>query len=183
MRRIVRSLLGRMSDSRTSSRAARIASRCSAPRAPSVRRSFACSRIIRGSSSPRSPRRSARRESRIAEAARWIGADAMPPSVARHDGVSRAIRATISADIVFSALDSPRRGDAEPAFARAGKMVLTNAKNYRMDPDVPLVIAEVNPSHLDVLEAQRKNRGWKGGDRRQRQLRVDRRRVAAGADP
>src|SRR3954465_4726325 len=70
--------------------------------------------------------------------------------------------ARISADIVFSALDSGAAGDAEPAFARAGKMVLTNAKNYRMDPDVPLVIAEVNPSHLDVLEAQRKNRGWSG---------------------
>jgi aspartate-semialdehyde dehydrogenase len=32
-----------------------------------------------------------------------------------------------------------------------------------MDPDVPLVIAEVNPSHLDVLHAQRRNRGWSGG--------------------
>jgi aspartate-semialdehyde dehydrogenase len=31
-----------------------------------------------------------------------------------------------------------------------------------MDPDVPLVIAEVNPSHLGVLEAQRRNRGWSG---------------------
>jgi aspartate-semialdehyde dehydrogenase len=31
-----------------------------------------------------------------------------------------------------------------------------------MEPDVPLVIAEVNPDHLDVLDAQRKNRGWKG---------------------
>jgi aspartate-semialdehyde dehydrogenase len=31
-----------------------------------------------------------------------------------------------------------------------------------MDPDVPLVIAEVNPSHLDILAAQRKNRGWTG---------------------
>jgi len=68
----------------------------------------------------------------------------------------------ISADIVFSALDSPVAADAEPAFARAGKMVLTNAKNYRMEPDVPLVIAEVNPSHLHVIDAQRRNRGWSG---------------------
>lgn len=68
----------------------------------------------------------------------------------------------ISADIVFSALDSAAAQDAEPAFARAGKVVLTNAKNYRMDPDVPLVIAEVNASHLKVLEAQRRNRGWSG---------------------
>lgn len=97
-----------------------------------------------------------------AEAARWIGADTMSAKVAKMV-VQPCDPSKISADIVFSALDSAAAGDAEPAFARAGKMVLTNAKNYRMEPDVPLVIAEVNPSHLDVLAAQRKNRGWSGG--------------------
>jgi aspartate-semialdehyde dehydrogenase len=97
-----------------------------------------------------------------AEAAKWIGADPMPSSVANMV-VKPTDPARISADIVFSALDSSAAQDAEPAFARAGKMVLTNAKNYRMDPDVPLVIAEVNPDHLRVLEAQRKNRQWTGG--------------------
>src|SRR5213075_1498330 len=62
----------------------------------------------------------------------------------------------------FSALDASAAQDAEPAFAKAGRVVLSNAKNYRMDPDVPLVIAEVNPDHLDVLETQRKTRKWKG---------------------
>jgi aspartate-semialdehyde dehydrogenase len=97
-----------------------------------------------------------------AEAAKWIGAEPMPASVAQMI-VKPTDAASISADIVFSALDSSAAQDAEPAFARAGKMVLTNAKNYRMDPDVPLVIAEVNPDHLGVLEAQRKNRKWTGG--------------------
>ena len=96
------------------------------------------------------------------EAAKWIGADDMPPSVAGMT-VLACDPSQITADIVFSALDSSVAGDAEPAFARAGKMVLTNAKNHRMAPDVPLVIAEVNPSHLRVLEAQRKGRGWTGG--------------------
>lgn len=95
------------------------------------------------------------------EAARWIGGDALPPSVARMT-VLPCDPARITSDIVFSALDSVAAQDAEPAFARARKVVLTNAKNYRMEPDVPLVIAEVNPSHLDVLHAQRKNRGWGG---------------------
>ena len=72
------------------------------------------------------------------------------PSVGREDGRAALRPARISADIVFSALDSAAAQDAEPAFARAGKMVLTNAKNYRMDPDVPLVIAEVNPSIISV---------------------------------
>lgn len=96
-----------------------------------------------------------------AEAARWIGADEVPASVAGMV-VQPCDPSRISADVVFSALDSTAAGEAEPAFARAGKIVLTNAKNYRMEPDVPLVIAEVNPSHLDVLEAQRRGRGWRG---------------------
>jgi aspartate-semialdehyde dehydrogenase len=96
-----------------------------------------------------------------ADATRWIGGDAMPASV-RGMTVQPCEPNSISAEIVFSALDSAAAQDAEPAFARAGKVVLTNAKNYRMDSDVPLVIAEVNPSHLGVLEAQRRNRGWSG---------------------
>src|SRR5262249_5525468 len=75
-----------------------------------------------------------------AEAAKWIGSDAMPASVASMI-VKPCDPASVSADIVFSALDAAAAQDAEPAFARAGKMVLTNAKSYRMDPDVPLVIA------------------------------------------
>jgi aspartate-semialdehyde dehydrogenase len=98
---------------------------------------------------------------RYAEAARWIGDDDMPASIADMV-VQPCDPRRISADLVFSALDSTAAGDAEPAFARAGKVVLTNAKNYRMEPDVPLVIAEVNPSHLDILDAQRRNRGWSG---------------------
>jgi aspartate-semialdehyde dehydrogenase len=64
---------------------------------------------------------------------------------------------------VFSALDAAAAGDLEPAFARSGALVLSNAKNFRMDPDVPLVIPEVNASHLALLERQRQSRGWSGG--------------------
>src|SRR5262245_40852137 len=88
-----------------------------------------------------------------AEAATWIGADAMPDSVARMT-VRPCDPREISSDIVFSALDSSVAGEAEIAFAKAGKSVLSNAKNHRMAPDVPLVIAEVNGSHLHILDAQ-----------------------------
>lgn len=97
-----------------------------------------------------------------AEATHWIGSGEMPRNV-RGMVVQACDPSRVSADIVFSALDSAAAADAEPAFARAGKLVLTNAKNYRMEPDVPLVIAEVNPSHLKILEAQRAKRGWSGG--------------------
>jgi len=96
-----------------------------------------------------------------AEAARWIGDDDIPAKVAGLT-VLPCDPNSVRSPIVFSALDSSVAGDAEPAFARAGRAVLSNAKNYRMEPDVPLVIAEVNPDHLGVLEAQRKNRGWTG---------------------
>jgi aspartate-semialdehyde dehydrogenase len=95
------------------------------------------------------------------EATKWIGHDSMPESVARLM-VQPCDPKCVESPVVFSALDSSIAGEAEAAFARAGRAVLSNAKNYRMEPDVPLVIAEVNPDHLEVLDAQRKNRGWKG---------------------
>ena len=97
-----------------------------------------------------------------AEAVRWLGESALPSSIASKTVVA-CDPAAVDAEIVFSALDSSVAGEVEGAFAKAGRLVLTNAKNYRMEPDVPLVIAEVNPGHLRLLDVQRKKRGWKGG--------------------
>ena len=69
----------------------------------------------------------------------------------------------IESTIVFSALDSAVAGDIESCFAAAGKFVLSNARNFRMEADVPLVIPEINPDHLQLLDTQRSARGWKGG--------------------
>lgn len=96
-----------------------------------------------------------------AEATQWIGDDAMPASVASLR-VLPCDPALIDADVVFSALDAAAAVDVEPAFAAAGRIVLSNAKSYRMEPDVPLVIPEVNPDHLAVIESQRARRGWSG---------------------
>ena len=94
------------------------------------------------------------------EAARWIEGD-MPSSVA--DLVVQPVDPSrISSMIAFSALDSSVAGDVERAFAQAGKFVLSNAKNFRMEADVPLVIPEVNADHLQLLDRQRKERGWNG---------------------
>jgi aspartate-semialdehyde dehydrogenase len=97
-----------------------------------------------------------------AEAARWIGADAMPDRV-RDLTVLPCDPKRVTSPLVFSALDAAVAGDVELAFARAGRLVLSNAKNFRMDDDVPLVIPEVNADHLGLLEVQRANRGWSGG--------------------
>lgn len=65
-------------------------------------------------------------------------------------------------DIVFSALPSDNAAVVEPKFAAAGMIVASNASAMRMEPDVPLVIPEVNPEHLDLVEIQQRNRGWDG---------------------
>ncbi len=96
-----------------------------------------------------------------AEATRWIEGD-MPPEVARLT-VTTCDPGEVRSPIVFSALDSNVAGDVEAAFAAAGRLVLSNARNFRMEPDVPLVIPEVNADHLALLDVQRARRGWTGG--------------------
>jgi aspartate-semialdehyde dehydrogenase len=68
----------------------------------------------------------------------------------------------IESKVVFSAMDASAAGGAEQAFAKAGAMVLSNAKNHRMDADVPLVIPELNADHLSLIDGQRAKRGWDG---------------------
>ena len=96
-----------------------------------------------------------------AEAAHWISGD-MPPAAAELDVLPCDVEA-VGAPIVFSALDASVAGETEEAFARAGRLVLTNARNHRLDDDVPLVIPEVNGDHLALLDTQRARRGWSGG--------------------
>lgn len=64
--------------------------------------------------------------------------------------------------LLFSSLDSKVAGEVEQAFAQAGHVVVSNSSNYRMEPDVPLLIPEVNHEHLALVRVQRKRRGWKG---------------------
>jgi aspartate-semialdehyde dehydrogenase len=51
----------------------------------------------------------------------------------------------------------------EEAYAAAGIPVVSNASANRWTADVPILIAEVNPHHADIIPVQRKNRGWDGG--------------------
>ncbi|MFY7923074.1 MAG: aspartate-semialdehyde dehydrogenase, partial [Gemmatimonas sp.] len=97
---------------------------------------------------------------RYGDAARWLEGH-MPAGVGALI-VKNCTPDEITAPIVFSALDSGVAGDVEAAFARAGRLVLSNAKNYRMADDVPLVIPEVNADHLALLDRQRVQRGWRG---------------------
>lgn len=64
--------------------------------------------------------------------------------------------------IVFSALDATTARELEPAFARQGKFVFSNASAFRMDEDVPLVIPEINAGALALVSRQQRQRRWKG---------------------
>ncbi len=66
-------------------------------------------------------------------------------------------------DFVFSALDSDIAKEWEEKYASAGIPVVSNASTHRMTPDVPMIIPEVNPEHLDMIVIQQKNRGWDKG--------------------
>lgn len=94
------------------------------------------------------------------QAAPWRLATPMPDGAAE-----RTVDACVPGrgpKIVFSGLDASVAGEVEGAFAAAGHIVVSNARNYRMDPLVPLLIPEVNADHLDVLAEQRRVKGWPG---------------------
>ncbi|HSN89117.1 MAG TPA: aspartate-semialdehyde dehydrogenase [Thermoanaerobaculia bacterium] len=64
--------------------------------------------------------------------------------------------------LVFSSMASNLAGDIERQFAAAGHIVVSNSGHYRMAPDVPLLVPEINPEHLGLLPIQRRERGWSG---------------------
>jgi len=64
--------------------------------------------------------------------------------------------------LVFSAMDASVATEIEQAFAASGRTIVSNSRNHRMDSDVPLLVPEINPEHLNLLPEQQKRRGWKG---------------------
>ncbi len=86
------------------------------------------------------------------DAVRWRLKTAVPERVrqmkvsnATPDGAPR---------VIFAALDAGIAREMEPQFAAAGCAVVSNSSAFRMQPDVPLVIPEVNADHLKLLECQ-----------------------------
>jgi aspartate-semialdehyde dehydrogenase len=108
----------------------------------------------------------------------WLGASQRSEGKAFKDAAAwrlpvplddRVARMTVDAAVpdhaptlVFSGLDSSVAGEIEAAFARAGRIVVSNARNYRMEPTVPLLIPEINADHLVLAAAQRAAFGWPG---------------------
>lgn len=94
------------------------------------------------------------------EACHWVVSGEMP-AVAK-DMVVWECKPHLACRLVFSALPAEVAGPIEEEFAAAGYAVSSNARNHRLDPDVPLLVPEVNPDHLALIEIQRQRRGWRG---------------------
>ncbi len=94
---------------------------------------------------------------RYKDAVDWILTGKAPESVANLP--VKACEPQLDCRLVFSALDSGVATEVETTFARAGHVVVSNVKNHRMDVDVPLLIPEVNPAHLELLPFQRYGEG------------------------
>lgn len=106
-----------------------------------------------------SPRSAGRR---YGEAARWSMTTQIPEAV--RDLVLQPTEpdSVAGCRIAFSALGTAAADQAETRFAEAGFAVVSNASSHRMDPDVPLIVPEVNPDHLGLVRRQAFDAGPRG---------------------
>ena len=95
-----------------------------------------------------------------ADAAHWRLPTPLPDRVASMS--LRSVAEDLPCRIVFSALDAAVAREVEPACARQGKFVFSNASAFRMEPDVPLLIPEINSDSLSLIPRQQRLQGWKG---------------------
>ena len=87
------------------------------------------------------------------EATNWIMQKALPGNFS--DMIVKECQPNLKSKIVFSALDASVAGEIEEDFAKAGYIVISNARNHRYDPNVPLIIPEVNSDHLEMIKFQK----------------------------
>ena len=91
----------------------------------------------------------------FAEACTWRLAGAMPEFVKSLP--VQAPQPPLDCDLVFSSLPGDIARETESSFAAAGYPVISNSSAFRMDHDVPLLIPEINPKHLALIEVQKKS--------------------------
>jgi aspartate-semialdehyde dehydrogenase len=96
-----------------------------------------------------------------AQGCHWVLNESMP-EWAKILEISPSDPKIINTPLVFSALPAGAAKEIEPLFAQAGVGVCTNAGAFRQQPDVPILLPEINPDHAQLITSQRRKRGWKG---------------------
>lgn len=99
---------------------------------------------------------------------RWQMTTPIPKNILniKVEDVYNIDKAKVNCDFVFSAFeisDKKSVKETEEKYAEAGMPVVSNASANRWTLDVPMVVPEINPDHLDIIPIQRKNHGWKKG--------------------
>ncbi|MBI1973914.1 aspartate-semialdehyde dehydrogenase [Candidatus Micrarchaeota archaeon] len=84
------------------------------------------------------------------------------PSQSVNDMIVRGVDQTPDSSLVFSALPSEIAAEVELRNALRGKVVISKSSALRYEPDVPLIVPEVNTNHLRLLNKQKANRKMKG---------------------
>ena len=97
---------------------------------------------------------------RYQDACRWRLGTPVPAEIATE--IVQGMEPDGEMDLAFSALGASVATEIEMAWANAGVPVFSNARSYRLEPDVPLLIPEINPEHLGLIEKQRKFRELPG---------------------
>jgi len=86
------------------------------------------------------------------QAMKWLMGVPLPEKIA--EMVVSPCLPDLPCQLVFSGLDAEVAGEIEEQFAKAGYIVISNARNHRMHENVPLLIPEVNSEHLKLVESQ-----------------------------
>ncbi|MBU0762889.1 MAG: aspartate-semialdehyde dehydrogenase [Candidatus Altiarchaeota archaeon] len=111
--------------------------------------------------------RSAGKKYSEAVAGRWQMTSPIPESVKdlMVFDAAKVGEAEGECDFIFSAveMDKERVRALECEYASHGMPVFSNSSAHRWTDDVPMLIPEINPRHLDIIPAQKKNHGWSRG--------------------
>ncbi len=98
------------------------------------------------------------------DACNWVMESDLPEEVAEMPVVYTDVESVEDAgnvDLIFSSLPGDLAGPVESQFA-ALYPVFSKASAHRMEKDVPLIVPEINPDHIELVKVQQKVRGWKG---------------------
>ena len=95
------------------------------------------------------------------EAVHWINQIPLPKEFVEME-IKDTDPKNVDADLIFSPLPSEAAREIEPSFIAAGYPVVSEASAHRMKDDVPLVVPEVNPHHLDLIKLQRSQNHTEG---------------------
>ncbi len=107
---------------------------------------------------------SARREGqRYGDTVHWLLSSPLPAWAADMPLLPTDPASLDGVALAFSALPSDVAREVEPRLASQGIWVCSNASAFRKEPDVPILLPEINAEHIAVLRQQQANRGWKAG--------------------